>query len=82
MLESTKWLKYKFDKKYKEKDFNSEDQVNWTLLTYNPIIKDYVLAGVIIEVTEDYIEFLGDPAIINSWWFQESTVGTKLECLN
>lgn len=56
--------------------------LNWTILSYNPVQKDYVLVGVITKVTEDYVEFLGDPSVVNTRWFQESSIGNSLECLN
>lgn len=81
-LESTKWLKYKFNRKEDNIEDAQTNLLNWTILSYNPVQKDYVLAGVITKVTEDYVEFLGDPSVVNTRWFQESSVGHSLICLN
>lgn len=79
--DSTKWQKYNF--KYDENYHSSkEGLLNWTILAYNPTLQDYVLAGVITKVAEDYVEFLGDPSVVDTNWFQESSVGYSLECLS
>ncbi len=81
-LESTKWLKYRFSRKEDNIEDAQSNLLNWTILSYNPVRKDYVLAGVITKVTETYVEFLGDPAVVDTRWFQESSAGHSLECLS
>ena len=82
LLESTKWLKYRFNRKEDNIEDAQNNLLNWTLLVYNPVHKDYVLAGVITKVTEDYVEFLGDPSVIDTRRCQQSSIGNSLICLN
>lgn len=81
-LESIRWLKYRFNRKEDNIEDAQNNLLNWTILSYNPVRKDYVLAGVITKVTESYVEFLGDPSVVDTRWFQESSAGYSLVCLN
>lgn len=82
LLESTKWLKYRFNRKEDNIEDAQNNLLNWTLLVYNPVHKDYILAGVITKVTEDYVEFLGDPSVVDTSWCQQSSIGNSLVCLS
>lgn len=81
-LESTKWLKYRFNRKEDNIEDAQTNLLNWTILSYNSCHEDYDLVGVITKVTEDYVEFLGDPSVVNTKWFQQSSIGNSLICLN
>lgn len=82
MLESTKWKKYRLNQNKSDVDIKRKDRKNleyWTLICYNSNISDYQLFGVVTEVTENDIIFLGDPAIIDSQRFGESAISYLVE---